>query len=78
MFHLAATMPTPILTEILGLSPSTATRWAALAARDWSAYTTQRDADLRSRDGDRRGPSWWAILRSGGWHARGAAPEGTR
>ena len=47
MFHLAATMPTPILAEILGLSPSTAARWAALAARDWSAYTAERDADQR-------------------------------
>lgn len=44
MFQLAATMPTPILAEILGLAPNTATRWATLAARDWSAYTAQRAA----------------------------------
>jgi hypothetical protein len=43
MFGLAATMPTPILAEILGLAPNTATRWAALASRDWSLYTAQVD-----------------------------------
>lgn len=46
MFHLASSMPTPILAEILGLAPTTATRWAALASRDWSAYTAQRDVAL--------------------------------
>ncbi|CCG05226.1 conserved protein of unknown function [Blastococcus saxobsidens DD2] len=38
MFDLAAQMPVPIGAELLGLSPHTATRWAALAARDWSRY----------------------------------------
>ncbi|WP_238348323.1 hypothetical protein [Ornithinimicrobium pratense] len=47
MFQLASTMPTPILAEILGLSPTTATRWAALAARDWSTYTALRDRALQ-------------------------------
>lgn len=47
MFQLAASMPTPILAEVLGLAPNTATRWAALASRDWSAYTAQRDTHLR-------------------------------
>ncbi|WP_081480515.1 MULTISPECIES: hypothetical protein [Ornithinimicrobiaceae] len=47
MFQLAATMPTPILAEVLGLAPNTASRWAALASRGWSAYTAQRDAHLR-------------------------------
>jgi hypothetical protein len=42
MFQLAAEIPTPILAEMLGLSPTTATRWAALAARDWSQYTAMR------------------------------------
>lgn len=46
MFQLAASMPTPILANILGLAPNTATRWAALASRDWSTYTAQRDAQL--------------------------------
>jgi hypothetical protein len=42
MFQLAAEIPTPVLADILGLATSTATRWAALAARDWSYYTAQR------------------------------------
>ena len=50
MFQLAAEIPTPILADILGLAPNTATRWAALAARDWSQYTAQRDTHLRRAD----------------------------
>lgn len=46
MFHLAATMPTPILADVTGLAPNTATRWAALASRDWSYYTAQRRSQL--------------------------------
>jgi integrase len=42
MFQLAAEIPTPVLAELLGLSPATATRWATLAARDWSQYATMR------------------------------------
>ena len=42
MFQLAAEIPTPILGELLGLSPTTATRWATLAARDWSQYAAMR------------------------------------
>jgi hypothetical protein len=42
MFQLAAEIPTPILGELLGLSPITATRWATLAARDWSQYAAMR------------------------------------
>ena len=44
MFDLAAQMPVPIVAELLGLSPNTATRWAALAARDWSQYAAMRRA----------------------------------
>jgi hypothetical protein len=44
MFQLAAEIPTPILGELLGLSPTTATRWATLAARDWSQYAAMRRA----------------------------------
>ncbi|CCG02356.1 hypothetical protein [Blastococcus saxobsidens] len=44
MFDLAARMPVPILAELLGLSTNTATRWAALAARDWSQYAAMRRA----------------------------------
>ena len=46
MFHLAAQIPSPVLGEILGVTPSTATRWAALASRDWGSYTAQRAAAL--------------------------------
>lgn len=42
MFQLAAEVPTPVLAELLGLAPGTASRWAALAARDWSQYTAMR------------------------------------
>lgn len=42
MFHLAASMPTPILAELLGLSPVTAGRWADLSARTWGHYTANR------------------------------------
>ena len=42
MFQLAAEIPTPVLAELLGLSSVTATRWATLAARDWSQYAAMR------------------------------------
>ncbi|MCC3311418.1 MULTISPECIES: hypothetical protein [Nocardia] len=42
LFHLAADMPTPVLAELLGIAPITATRWAALSARTWSQYTAMR------------------------------------
>lgn len=42
MFQLAAEVPTPVLADLLGLAPGTASRWAALAARDWSQYTARR------------------------------------
>lgn len=42
LFALAAEIPTPILADTLGLSRNTATRWATLAARDWSQYTAER------------------------------------
>jgi hypothetical protein len=50
MFQLAAEIPTPILAELLGLSPTTATRWDALAARDWSQYTALRRPQPATRD----------------------------
>jgi len=37
-------MPSPVLADILGLSPDNAARWAALSARDWSQYAAQRTA----------------------------------
>lgn len=42
MFQLAGEIPTPILSDILGLAANTTVRWASLAARDWSAYAAQR------------------------------------
>lgn len=31
-----------MLAELLGLAPTTATRWASLASRDWGQYTAMR------------------------------------
>ena len=42
LFQLAGEVPTPVLAELLGIAPRTATRWAALAARDWSHYASLR------------------------------------
>jgi hypothetical protein len=42
LFLLAAEVPAPILAELLGLSISTATRWATLASRDRDQYTAMR------------------------------------
>ena len=46
MFQLASEMPSAVLADILGRSPSNAGRWAALSAHDWSQYTAQRTASL--------------------------------
>jgi hypothetical protein len=51
MFQLAAEMPAPVLADLLGLAPATASRWAKLAARDWSQYTAMRREQAR---GDER------------------------
>jgi hypothetical protein len=47
---LAAEIPAPVLADMLGLTPHTAIRWAALAARDWSLCT-----GLRAKTGDNGG-----------------------
>jgi hypothetical protein len=39
---LAADLPAPVLADLLGLSIATATRWAALAARDNAEYLAAR------------------------------------
>ncbi|WP_181722911.1 hypothetical protein [Nocardia gipuzkoensis] len=49
MFHLAADMPTPVLAELLGLSPITATRWAILSSRNWAQYTAMRHTSHQAR-----------------------------
>jgi hypothetical protein len=43
MFALAGQVPAPVLAELIGIADKTATKWAALATRDWSEYVTQRD-----------------------------------
>ncbi len=42
LFALSGQVPHMILAQTLGISQSAATRWAALAARDWSNYISQR------------------------------------
>ncbi len=42
MFSLAGQVPAPVLAELIGIADKTAVKWAALAARDWSAYIAQR------------------------------------
>ncbi len=42
MLHLSAAMPSAVLADVLGRSPSSAARWAALSAHDWNQYTAQR------------------------------------
>lgn len=42
LFQLAGEMPTPVLSDLLGISTIAATRWSALAAKDWSNYTANR------------------------------------
>ncbi|MGI9017616.1 MAG: hypothetical protein ACR2HR_11040 [Euzebya sp.] len=43
LFGLAAAIPAPVLADLIGIADKTATKWAALAARDWSAYIAQRN-----------------------------------
>ena len=42
MFALAGQVPAPVLADLIGIADTTAIRWAALAARDWSSYVAQR------------------------------------
>jgi hypothetical protein len=37
-----------VLADLTGIARNTATRWAALAAHDWSSYTRQRAQQLHS------------------------------
>ncbi|MGW4071685.1 hypothetical protein [Nocardia grenadensis] len=54
LFHLAATMPTLVLAELLGLSPVTAARWAAVSAPTWARYTAMRHTTLQAGRPDHR------------------------
>jgi len=42
LFALSAQVPHMILAQTLGISPTAASTWAALAARDWGNYVAQR------------------------------------
>lgn len=42
MFSLAGEVPAPVLAELIGIADKTAVKWAALAARDWAGYVTDR------------------------------------
>jgi hypothetical protein len=42
LLTLATDLPAPVLAELIGLNPSTATRWAKRAKRDWTDYLLQR------------------------------------
>lgn len=42
MFALAGNIPAPVLADLVGIADTTAIRWAALAARDWSSYIAMR------------------------------------
>lgn len=41
-FQLAGEVPAPVLAELIGVTPQNAAKWAALAARDWTGYISQR------------------------------------
>lgn len=42
LFSLAGALPAAVLADLIGIADTTATRWAALAARDWSSYIAAR------------------------------------
>jgi integrase len=44
LINLAADLPAPILADLLGLHPQTATEWARRAGADWTAYLAARSA----------------------------------
>ena len=46
MYQLASEMPSAVLADILGRSPTNTAKWAALSSHSWSQYTAQRAASL--------------------------------
>jgi hypothetical protein len=52
LISLAGNLPTPVLADVLGLSTTTAERWAALAKRDWAAYIAERVTKARPQAGE--------------------------
>jgi hypothetical protein len=57
LYQLAADMPVPVLADLLGVSVTTATRWAALAGRDWATYTAMRYHDEQPDPGPAPAPT---------------------
>lgn len=47
LFQLAAEVPHVILADMLGISATTATRWAALSSRTWAQYSASRRENNR-------------------------------
>lgn len=52
LISLAGNLPTPVLADVLGLSTTTAERWAALAKRDWATYIAERVTEGRTQAGE--------------------------
>jgi hypothetical protein len=51
LFQLAATVPHPILADVLGISATSAARWTALSSRTWGQYAAaRRENDLDTRE----------------------------
>jgi hypothetical protein len=51
LFQLAASVPLPILVDVLGISTTSAARWAALSSRTWGHYTAlRRENDLDNQE----------------------------
>jgi hypothetical protein len=51
LFQLAAQVPHPILADVLGISTTSAGRWAALSSRTWGHYTAlRRENEVDTRE----------------------------
>jgi hypothetical protein len=50
MLHLAAEIPTPLLAELIGISPGRAASWANLAKRNWIGYLAHKADHPPPRD----------------------------
>ncbi len=57
LIALADDLPVPVLADVLGLSLTTAQRWAALAQRDWAAYIAERVTAISPGDGEELDPT---------------------
>jgi hypothetical protein len=50
---LAADLPSPVLADLLGLHPTTATRWVNYARKDWSEYVAHRATKAKIKPAER-------------------------